>query len=1114
LSASEAEGVWYKDAIVYELHVKAFHDSLEDGIGDFRGLTSKLDYLRDLGVTAVWLLPFYPSPLRDDGYDISDYLGVHKFYGELRDFREFLYEAHRRGIRVITELVINHTSDTHEWFTRARRSPPGSKYRDFYVWSDDPKKYADARIIFKDSESSNWTWDPVAKSYYWHRFYSHQPDLNFQSHEVEKAVFEAMDFWLRLGVDGLRLDAVPYLFEKDGTNCENLPETHELLKRMRKHIDSKFKDRMLLAEANQWPSDAARYFGEGDECNVAFHFPLMPRMFMAVQMEDRFPIVDILEETPAIPSGCQWAIFLRNHDELTLEMVTDEERDYMYRVYAHDKQSRINLGIRRRLAPLLGNDRRKIELMNVLLLTLPGTPVIYYGDELGMGDNIYLGDRNGVRTPMQWSADMNAGFSRANPQKLYLPVVIDPKYHYQVVNVENQQGDSSSLLWWFKRLVFLRKQFKAFGRGSIQFLFPDSEKVLAFVRKYEKETLLVVANLSKKPQAVDLDLSAFDGYATQEVVGGNRFPDIGGTPYRLTVGAYGYFVFSLVEKAKAQTDNLLPNVQLSVQRSPREIFDGRHKAVLESVVFPRYLLNSRWFGGKARLIENVTIEEVVGAQDSAQGACYNLLLGVTYSEGLPERYFVPVSYASDEAYGRFPEQSRPGILAHVSSSTESGVVYEASGDPSYGAGLLQSLGARKTLRGVAGKIVFIPTHEFRKVFAGSDLGKVEVRPLGAEQSNSSYVFQDKMVFKLIRRVEEGIQPEVEIGEFLTRRGFASTPSLLGHVEYQRDEVEPLTLAVAEGYVRNQGDAWRLFSSEFENLAEKVAQGQHDGVLEALRPEGSVVSMARTGNFDRFFDITGTLFAENVKLLGRRTAEFHLSLASDYENPDFAPEAFGYLGQTSLSQSMSSAAHRSLQSASKAKLENPELTASLAALLSQRGRILRVFENLKSLKIDSVKCRIHGDYHLGQVLYTGKDFVVIDYEGEPARALSERRLKRSPLRDVAGMIRSFDYAAISTILRAGEAKAYSQYPKMKEWARLWYCAVSSTFLRAYLDLLKGTPLVPKEDPTLEAMLDAYLLEKALYELSYELNNRPGWVGIPLQGVLETLGVKTSPPENRP
>src|SRR5688572_15053139 len=530
--------LWYKDAVIYEVHVRAFFDSNNDGIGDFAGLTQKLDYLKDLGVTAIWLLPFYPSPLLDDGYDIAGYTDIHSAYGNLRDARTFIREAHRRGLRVITELVTNHTSDQHPWFQRARRARPGSAARDFYVWSDTPEKYKEARIIFKDFESSNWSWDAVANAYYWHRFYRHQPDLNFENPRVHVAIRRAMDFWLEAGVDGLRLDAIPYLFEREGTSCENLPEGYQFLKDLRGYIDRRYKFRMLLAEANQWPEDAVAYFGEGDMCNMAFHFPLMPRLFMSIHMEDRFPIVDIVRQTPPIPENTQWAVFLRNHDELTLEMVTDEERDYMYRVYASEQTMRINLGIRRRLAPLLGNHRRRVELMNGLLFALPGTPVIYYGDEIGMGDNVYLGDRNGVRTPMQWSADRNAGFSRANPQKLYLPVIIDPEYNYETVNVEAQSENQHSLLWWTRRLIALRKRYKAFGRGTLEFLQPENRKVLAFIRRFEDERILVIANLSRFVQGVTLDLSEFRGMSLVEMFGRVELPSVGDQPYFLTLGPH------------------------------------------------------------------------------------------------------------------------------------------------------------------------------------------------------------------------------------------------------------------------------------------------------------------------------------------------------------------------------------------------------------------------------------------------------------------------------------------------------------------------------------------------------------------------------------------------
>ena len=535
--AGETTPLWYKDAIIYQVHVRAFSDSTGDGVGDFPGLTSKLDYLQDLGVTALWLLPFYPSPLKDDGYDIANYTNVHPSYGTLKDFKVFLREAHARQLRVITELVLNHTSDQHPWFQRARRAKPGSTARDFYVWSDTPEKYKEARIIFKDFETSNWTWDPVAKAYFWHRFYSHQPDLNFENPQVQRELLQTVSFWLRMGVDGMRLDAVPYLFEQEGTNCENLPETHAFLKELRRYVDEEFPGRMLLAEANQWPEDASAYFGDGDECHTAFHFPIMPRLFMAKHMEDRFPIVDILQQTPAIPANCQWVLFLRNHDELTLEMVTDEERDYMYRVYAHDPQARINLGIRRRLAPLLNNNRRTIELLHGLLFSLPGTPVIYYGDEIGMGDNIYLGDRDGVRTPMQWSADRNAGFSQANPQRLYLPVVIDPEYLYETVNVETQRNNPQSFWWWIKRLIAVRNQHPAFGRGSLELLLPDNAKVLAFIRQMDDDRILIVANLSRFSQYVELDLSAHEGAVPVELFGHTRFPAIGKLPYLLTSGS-------------------------------------------------------------------------------------------------------------------------------------------------------------------------------------------------------------------------------------------------------------------------------------------------------------------------------------------------------------------------------------------------------------------------------------------------------------------------------------------------------------------------------------------------------------------------------------------------
>ena len=545
MHADASDPSWHHDAIIYQLHVKAFRDSNGDGYGDFRGLIEKLDYIAELGVTAIWLLPFYPSPLRDDGYDIADYCDVHPSYGTVADFREFLDSAHDRGLKVITELVINHTSDQHPWFQRARTAPRGSPEREIYVWGDDPNRYADARIIFTDTESSNWTWDPVAQQFYWHRFFHHQPDLNFDNPLVLEALLNVMRFWLRMGVDGLRLDAIPYLVEREGTNCENLPETHVVLKAMRAALDTEFTGRVFLAEANQWPTDVRPYFGNGDECHMAFHFPVMPRMYMALAQENRTPIVEIMERTPAIPSQCQWAIFLRNHDELTLEMVTDEERDYMYNAYAKDRRMRINVGIRRRLAPLMENGRKEIELMNALLMSLPGSPILYYGDELGMGDNVYLGDRNGVRTPMQWSADRNAGFSSAVSAALYFPVISDAPYSFTTVNVEAQERTSGSLLHWQRAIVRLRRKYHAFGRGSFEPLAPENPRVLAFLRRYGGEIILCVNNLARHAQYVELDLAEFQGWSPMELWSGHAFPPVSDRPYLLTLNGRDFMWFKL-----------------------------------------------------------------------------------------------------------------------------------------------------------------------------------------------------------------------------------------------------------------------------------------------------------------------------------------------------------------------------------------------------------------------------------------------------------------------------------------------------------------------------------------------------------------------------------------
>ncbi len=547
---TDRDDLWFKDAVFYEAPVKSFYDSNDDGIGDFMGMAEKLDYIRDLGVDCIWLLPMYPSPGQDDGYDIADFSAIHTDFGTLSDFKYFLDAAHSKGLKVIADLVMNHTSDQHPWFQEAR-SDPNSEKRDYYVWTDDPTKYAGVRIIFTDTEASNWSFDPVAGQHFWHRFFSHQPDLNYDNPKVHEEMLNVVRFWLDLGLDGFRADAVPYLYEREGTICENLPETHEFLHQLRRMVDEEYPGKILLAEANQWPSDVVAYFGteQAPEFHMAFHFPLMPRMFMAMRQESRTPIVEIMESTPRIPENCQWAIFLRNHDELTLEMVTDAERDYMYFEYAKDPRMRLNLGIRRRLAPLLENGRRQVEMMNSLLLSMPGTPVLYYGDEIGMGDNIYIGDRNGVRTPMQWSIDRNAGFSRADWAKLYLPVIMDPVYGYQAVNVEAQNRTPTSFLNWMRRLIAVRKRYQAFGRGSIRFLYPENLKILVYLREYHDQTLLCVVNTSRFVQYVEMDLSEFNGWKPVELIGEIPFPSIGDLPYFLTLGPHTFYWFRLERPA-------------------------------------------------------------------------------------------------------------------------------------------------------------------------------------------------------------------------------------------------------------------------------------------------------------------------------------------------------------------------------------------------------------------------------------------------------------------------------------------------------------------------------------------------------------------------------------
>jgi len=1100
--------LWYKDAIIYELHVRSYFDSVDDGIGDFRGLTQKLDYLEDLGVTAIWILPFYPSPLKDDGYDIADYLSVNPQYGKLEDFKHFLEEAHRHGLRVITELVINHTSDQHPWFQRARRSPAGSAERDFYVWSDTPDKYADATIMFPEFETSNWNWDPVAKQYYWHRFYSHQPDLNYDNPAVWDAIIPVVDFWFKLGVDGMRLDAVPFLYEREGTTCEHLPETHAFLRALRKHVDERFPDRMFLAEANAWPEDMVQYFGSGDECQMVFHFPLMPRLFMSLHQEDRFPIIDIFEQTPAIPESCQWCLFLRNHDELTLAMITDEERDYMYRAYAQDRQAKIFLGIRHRLAPLLKDDRRRIELMNALLFSLPGTPVIYYGDEIGMGDNIYLGDRNGVRTPMQWSGDRNAGFSRANPQKLFLPVIIDPEYHYEATNVEAQQSNPSSLLWWMKRLIALRKRFRAFGRGSIQFLEHTNSRVLAFVRQYENETILVVANLSRFVQHVELNLADFAGWTPEELFGGSVFPALEKGLYRLSLGPHGFYWFGLrhpvpSESHTPSTEYRLPEFHLTVPWTEWIREYGRNDI---ETILPEYLRRRGVIRhDRATLFTRIhaAIPFTIGEQESLL-----LIIRAGFRSGLPETVPILLTLFPPEQEDFLLARSEVMGLARVT-GRQSGILGAAMGMPKLSNAFLTAILEGRRIAFADGELVAAPV----SVAPDEVKRAADLTPMLRQsfRNNLCILYGSEYVLKAFRRVDEGVHPDLEVSRFLyERRRFTRLAPVAGYLELHPERGEPSVLAVLHRYVANQGTAWQLVVNWLSLFFEEIAARPTDQ-LPAVPPVLPLCGESPAASGDEFPGLAGHV-SDLLRLLGQRAAEMHQALAST-DDPAFVPTPYSKGYQRSMYQSMRGLAGR-LQE--RLVAERDRFTGATRDLLDRflavDDRLMARFDAFRLPVHGGLRTRIHGDYHLGQLLFTGNDFVIIDFEGQPLRSLGERRMKRSPLRDVASMVRSFAYAAASLV--HGLAHTSNQpaglirdedRARLKPWAEAWANRAARAFLRGYLTALGDSPLLPAAD-ALPLMLDLFTLEKALSEVDYELTYRPEWVIIPLGDALQYLGVK--------
>jgi maltose alpha-D-glucosyltransferase / alpha-amylase len=1082
------DGLWYKDAIIYQLHVKAFADSNNDGIGDFAGLTEKLGYLQELGVTALWLLPFYPSPGRDDGYDIADYGAINPDFGTMKDFKRFIHEAKRLGLRVITELVINHTSDQHHWFKRARRSDPKSSARDWYVWSDTDQKYQGTRIIFTDTEKSNWTWDPEAGQFYWHRFFSHQPDLNFDNPRVVNAIIQVMKRWLDAGVDGFRLDAIPYLCERDGTNNENLPETHAIIKKLRVELDAYSKGKVLLAEANQWPEDVQQYFGNSDECHMAYHFPLMPRIYMAIAQEDRFPITDILRQTPDIPNNCQWALFLRNHDELTLEMVTDVERDYLWSTYANDPRARINVGIRRRLAPLMDNDRRKIELMNSLLLSFPGTPIIYYGDEIGMGDNIYLGDRNGVRTPMQWSPDRNGGFSRADPARLFAPMIMDPVYGYEAVNVEAQSRSLSSQLSATKRLISVRKSTLAFGRGTMTFIRPANRSVLAYVRQYEDEAILCVANLSRSAQATELDLSPWKDRIPLEMLGRSRFPAIGTLPYMITLAPYGFYWFQLQERqvSESAAPSSVPEFEtLVVPLGSTWVSLARTRGVFERDVLPGYLSRTRWYTEHSPEAIHPNLVSAIPFCDIGDNRPWLAFFETTQC-GRTSRYLLPIQIE----WVRFDrERYNPIAFAAVRQGAREGTLLDVAAEPIFLGLLLRNLKESLTVEENGLHLEFQPSEKFRN----RQIRQPEhIQIVEADWWNSTSCVDNEYVVKIYRRLEAGINPAIEIGRFLTDVvGFANAPALLGSVEFLENG-DRYAVASVHALIENQGDGWTVSSAYLDRFIDDhrvLAGGHHGRESEEQAPYLRYMSQA-----------------------GWRAAELHRALASRSDIADFAPEPT----QPQDVRDWISAMENRVKQVFAALRQHRETVREsdrplIDRVLAAQQKLFDRLATLLPVDIDGLNIRLHGDFRLARMLIVKDDIFICGFDGAERYDLAERRRKAPPARDVAWLINSIDYSVGAALERA-RGLAPDEKGRLGAVLTQWRDRATAAFVAGYRETMGNGPLWPADPHAADALIEFFLLEKALYDIEDELSNRPEWLRIPLVGLLRILSESASVPSS--
>ena len=1091
ISPKANEALWFKDAIIYEVSVRAFFDSDGDGIGDFQGLIQKLDYLEDLGINTIWLLPFFPSPLKDDGFDVTEYCDVHPDYGTLTDFKQFLKEAHRRNIRVITELILNHTSDQHPWFKRARKAKAGSRFRDMYVWSDSVDRYKEARVIFSE-EDSNWTWDSDARAYYWHRFYKHQPELNFDSVDVQLEMIKVVDFWMKLGVDGFRLASVAFLFEEEGTSSENLQQTHTFLRKLRTHIDKNYRNKILIAEANLWPEDAAAYFGDGDECHMNFHYPLMPRMFLALRTEDSYPIIDIIEQTPETPETSQWAVFLRNHDELGLEMVTEEEKDYLMKAYADDADTKFNVGIRRRLAPLMNNDRRKIELLHAILFSLPGTPVLYYGDEIGMGDNVYLGDRFGVRTPMQWNMNPNAGFSTANPQRLYLPIITDPVYRHESINVATQEENHSSLLWWIKNVMAMRKRLGIFGRGSMKFIDSSNARVMAFVRSYEGLQIITVANLSQFPQATTLQLNEYRGSEVIEVFSQNRFMSVDANDYPITIGPYGYFWFQLdtpekKDRSEASGELAIINTDISWEK----LFDNYSEVrALERKILPPFLRKCRWFGGKAKVVSKVSVNKAIPLKVE-RDTHFLLILEVQYVQRLPEFYFLPVTFMAADLMSDRVEYTAQSVVCRAEIQGAAGFVVDSSYDKPFRDFLFVNMAKEGRIRDDEGGMLQFHSSVFAKIDQDKE---VDSKILKTDQSNTSIIYNNLYFFKFYRKLEREMNPEVEVVRFLSERtSFQNSPRYAGSFEHRDHAGKTIVFGLLQERVENQGESWSLAMEAVGRYYDRIASKGMDLIPPPLVSSSSL-------RFDEtpllMQELIGRGFYDRIVRLAQRTAEMHQALASDKSNPAFAPEQITPNYQRSLYSSFRKLVRDRFNLLESAMPRIAPAAQSLAKkVLAYEDQILACFAEVNQHRISGEKIRVHGDYHLGQVLFTGSDFVIIDFEGEPGVSFNERRLKKSPFKDVAGMMRSLQYAAFGKILLS-DKYSKAEVGALEKWADQWQHYVNRYFLGAYL---QSMGMETKFSHQHEVLLLTLLLEKAIYELGYELNGRPDWTIVPLRGI---------------